>query len=107
MRRPWRSEGARIVRGMLLYVLAMAALAALSPFDFQTVPGRTFALLWLVDDAILNLLLLFPAGFLAALAFEGGLGPRDSYALVFGLLFSLALESCQLYLPTRHANIAD
>jgi glycopeptide antibiotics resistance protein len=107
MRRLWRSEGARIVRGMLLYVLAMAALAALSPFDFQAVPGRTFALLWLADDAVLNLLLLFPAGFLAALAFEDGLGPRESYALALGLLFSLALESGQLYLPSRHPNLAD
>jgi glycopeptide antibiotics resistance protein len=107
MRRLWRSEGARIVRGMLLYVLAMAALAALSPFDFQPIPGRTFALLWLADDAVLNLLLLLPAGFLAALVFENGLGPRESYALVLGLLFSLALESSQLYLPSRHPNVAD
>jgi VanZ family protein len=92
---------------MLLYALAMAALATLSPFDFQAVPGRTFAVLWLADDALLNLLLLFPAGFLAALAFEDGLGPHQAYALGLGLLFSVALESSQLYLPSRHANAAD
>jgi glycopeptide antibiotics resistance protein len=107
VRKLWRTGGARIVRGMLLYMLAMAALATLSPFDFQEVPGRTFAVLWLADDAVLNLLLLFPAGFLAALAFEDGLGPREVLALGLGLLFSLALESCQLYLPSRHANAAD
>jgi glycopeptide antibiotics resistance protein len=92
--------GARIARGMFAYVSVMAALATLSPFDFQLVPEREFAVLWLFNDVLINLLLLFPVGFLFALAFEGRVGPRGLHALWFGLAFSLCLEYAQQFLPS-------
>ncbi len=101
------SGGARIVRGMLGYMSVMAALATLSPFDFQPEPEHSFAVLWLVKDVLINLLLLFPAGFLFALAYEDRLGRHARNALLLGFAFSLALESAQLFLPSRHANLVD
>lgn len=92
------------MRGILGYVVAMAVLATLAPFDFQSVPGRSFALLFLADDVVLNLLLLFPVGFLFALAMREA---HPLAALAIGLGLSLALESAQLWLPSRHANLVD
>jgi hypothetical protein len=98
--------GARIVAGMLGYAMAMAALATLSPFDFQIVPGRGFAVLWLTDDVLLNLVLLFPVGFLFSLA-DRSSTLRAVRALLLGLGLSLALELSQLFLPSRHSNAVD
>jgi glycopeptide antibiotics resistance protein len=99
--------GARIARGMLGYMAVMAALATLSPFDFQNVPERHFAVLWLFSDALINLLLLFPVGFLYALAYEQKLGRQAVNVLGLGLVLSFGLEFSQLFLPTRHANLVD
>lgn len=101
------SGGARIVRGMLGYVSVMAALATLSPFDFQYVSDGHFAVLWLLKDVLINLLLLFPVGFLFALAYEGRLGRGAINALVLGLCMSFALEYAQQFLPSRHSNLVD
>jgi glycopeptide antibiotics resistance protein len=98
------SGGARIVRGMLGYVSVMAALATLSPFDFQYVPDGHFAVLWLLKDVLINLLLLFPVGFLFALAYEGRLGRGALNAFVLGLCMSFALEYAQQFLPSRAAG---
>lgn len=104
MRRLWSAGGTQIARGMFFYVVVMAALATLSPFDFQRVPGRGVAVMLLADDLLLNLLLLFPAGFLFML---GTGSRRPSHALWLGLALSVMLEAAQLYLPTRHTNLVD
>jgi hypothetical protein len=92
-----------VARGMLAYALAVALLATLAPFDFRLAEWRRLAVMLLADDVLRNLLLLFPAGFLYALAERG----RPARALGLGLAFGLAVELAQLFLPTRHPNLID
>jgi VanZ family protein len=96
-----------VPRGLLAYAVAVAVLATLAPFDFQLVPARGMAVLVLFDDVLRNLLLLFPAGFLYALAERPRLGPHALRVLGLGLALGLGVELCQLLLPSRHSNLID
>ncbi|HMG58160.1 MAG TPA: VanZ family protein, partial [Burkholderiales bacterium] len=78
----------------------------LPPFAFLTAPlPRPI----LVFDVVANIIGYMPLGFLAVLAVYPWL--RRSYALGFGLAcsvsLSFALESLQLYLPTRASSNLD
>ena len=78
----------------------------LPPFAFLTAPlPRPIP----VFDVVANIIGYMPLGFLAVLAVYPWL--RRSYALGFGLacsvLLSFALESLQLYLPTRVSSNLD
>jgi VanZ family protein len=94
-----------VARGLLAYAVAVAVLATLAPFDFEYVPGRRMHVLFLLDDVLRNLLLLFPAGFLYALSTGRERGPWRVLAL--GLALGLAVELLQLLLPARHSNLVD
>src|SRR3989442_4784942 len=78
----------------------------LPPFAFLTAP---FSRPILVFDVVANIIGYMPLGFLAVLAAYPWL--RRSYAFGFGLacsvLLSFALESLQLYLPTRASSNLD
>src|SRR5712691_10748466 len=78
----------------------------LPPFAFLTAP---FSRPILVFDVVANIIGYMPLGFLAVLAVYPWL--RRSYAFGFGLacsvLLSFALESLQLYLPTRASSNLD
>jgi VanZ family protein len=96
-----------VARGLLGYAVAVALLATLAPFDFDYVPGRGMHVLFLLDDVLRNLLLLFPAGFLCALSGEPRLGSGTLRVLGLGLALGLAVELAQLLLPGRHSNLVD
>jgi VanZ family protein len=85
----------------------MAVLATLSPFNFAQHEERSLGVVWMLDDVLLNLLLLFPAGFLAQLAHGVRTGPRSLHVLLAALLLSASVELLQLYLPSRHGNVVD
>src|SRR5712691_5949060 len=78
----------------------------LPPFAFLTAP---FSRPILVFDVVANIIGYMPLGFLAVLAVYPWL--RRSYAFGFGLacsvILSFALESLQLYLPTRASSNLD
>jgi VanZ family protein len=97
-------EARRFSHGLLVYVVLMALLATLSPFDFVAGPLRPLHVWWGVEDVALNLLLFFPAGFLWTLT-----RTRRSLlgALVLGTTLSLAVELAQMWLPGRHGNVVD
>jgi hypothetical protein len=83
----------------------MAALATLWPFDFRFRYPR-----WVLgtspSDVVLNLGLLFPAGFLWRLYRPKALLPVNLDVLVLGLGLSAALEGLQMFLP-RFATPSD
>jgi glycopeptide antibiotics resistance protein len=90
---------------LLAYVVGMAALATLWPFDFRFRFPR-----WVLEtspsDVALNLGLLFPAGFLWRLARPKAILPSNLDVLGLGFLLSGLLEGLQMFLP-RCASPTD
>jgi glycopeptide antibiotics resistance protein len=92
---------------LLVYVTLLAALATLSPFDFDWQRPHGYQLGTGRTDIALNLGLLFPAGFLWRLARPGRRVVGCFDALVLGLGLSLLLESLQSFLPSRVPSPID
>ncbi|HKU39575.1 MAG TPA: VanZ family protein, partial [Polyangiales bacterium] len=91
---------------LLAYVVGMAALATLWPFEFRPFAGHWIAEST-VEDVLLNLGLLAPAGFLWRIAQPGRRLVASLDALALGALLSALLESVQLFLPARCASPTD
>jgi glycopeptide antibiotics resistance protein len=98
---------ARFAAVLLAYVIALAALATLSPFDFTWSEPHGYSFETTRSDVALNLAFLFPVGFLLRLA-RGGRGARYCLdALGLGLGLSIVLESLQAFLPSRVTSPTD
>ncbi|HKO53932.1 MAG TPA: hypothetical protein VJV79_39765, partial [Polyangiaceae bacterium] len=80
---------------LLAYVIGMAALATLWPLDFTWQPLEVL-LGTTVEDVILNLGLLLPAGFLWRLAHPIRRAPKCLDVLALGVCLSALLEALQL-----------
>jgi VanZ family protein len=78
----------------------------LPPFSFLTAP---FPRPFLAFDLVANIIGYVPLGFLAVLAVYPALRRRAAFvfALALAFLLSFALESLQLYLPTRTSSNLD
>lgn len=92
---------------LLCYVLGLAGLATLSPFDFDFQHPHGYLWETTVSDIALNLAFLFPAGFLLRLARAERAWPFGLDALCLGLAVSVILELSQLFLPTRVSSPSD
>lgn len=99
----------------LIYGLAIAY-ASLQPFAPWLAPerGTPFFLFapwpprWTRADTIVNLVAYIPFGFFLALAAHGrAASGRLGIAFAQGLLLSFALESLQMFLPSRVASLVD
>jgi glycopeptide antibiotics resistance protein len=92
---------------LLFYVLGLAGLATLSPFDFDL--ANPFHYTWVTTrtDVALNLAFLFPVGFLLRLARSERAWPWALDALALGVLVSCTLELTQLLLPSRCTSPTD
>jgi len=98
-----------------LYGLAIFY-ASLQPFEpwLETAPGASFFLFdpwpprWVRYDIVSNVVAYLPFGFFVALA-QRRRPPagRLSVAIVAGTLLSFAMETLQMFLPTRDASVAD
>jgi glycopeptide antibiotics resistance protein len=92
---------------LLAYVIVLAALATLSPFDFVWSKPHGYSIETSIGDVALNLAFLFPVGFLFRLARRGRGGPMALDALALGLGVSLVLELLQAFLPSRVTSPTD
>lgn len=92
---------------LLCYVLGLAALATLSPFDFDLKTPFDYTWSTTRSDVALNLAFLFPAGFLLRLARSERAWPWALDALALGVLVSCVLELSQLLLPSRVTSPTD
>jgi len=99
----------------ILYALAIVY-ASLQPFVnwLEPVPGVPYFLFapwpprWVRYDAILNTVAYLPFGFFVGLIPRRSAGSRRlAIAVVTAALLSLAMETLQMFLPTRYASIAD
>ena len=100
--------GLRVFGGVLLaYVVLMAVLATLCPFEFVATPKLYLTWWFSGSDVALNLVLLLPAGFLWRLTRAGRGHPLCLDALGLGLALSTLLELAQMYLPGRFSSPVD
>jgi hypothetical protein len=99
------TEVSNLAALLLGYVVGMATLATLWPFDFRFQSPR-WILATTPADIALNFGLLFPAGFLWRLARPKPLLAANVGVLGLGLALSGVLEGLQMYLP-RCASPTD
>lgn len=93
---------------LLAYVVALAALATLSPFDFDFAHPHGYELYTSTSDVALNLAFLFPVGFLFRLArTDERPWPLAIDALLLGVALSCGLELMQAFLPLRVMSPID
>ena len=92
---------------LLCYVLGLAALATLTPFDFDFQHPRPMQWVTTPSDIALNIAFLFPVGFLLRLMRAERAWPLALDALLLGVGVSLALELMQKFLPTRFSSPSD
>jgi VanZ family protein len=92
---------------LLCYVVGLATLATLSPFDFDLANPLEYTWVTTRSDIALNLAFLFPVGFLLRLARSERAWPWALDALGLGLLISCTLELLQLLLPSRYTSPTD
>lgn len=92
---------------LLFYMLGLAALATLSPFDFDLSNPLDYTWVTTRSDVALNLAFLFPVGFLLRLARSERAWPWALDALSLGVLVSCVLELLQLLLPSRYTSPTD
>jgi VanZ family protein len=88
------------------YLVLFAAIATLAPFELAW-PERVeldFGLRR--DDVLLNLLMLFPLGFVSGLGARAA-DRRGLRGLLLGVGLSLGLELVQAFLPVRHVSPFD
>jgi VanZ family protein len=94
--------------GVLLgYVVGLAALATLSPFDFDFQHPHSYEWQTSLSDVALNLAFLFPVGFLLRLSRPERAWPVCLDALALGAGVSVLLELMQAFLPSRVTSPTD
>lgn len=99
--------GRRLGTLFLGYLAAVVAVITLAPFQFAT-PAH-FSAAWMVTDggwatdAILNVVLFLPLGFL----WQRMTGRQPIAALLLGLAVGASIESAQLFLAPRYSTMSD
>ena len=110
-------RNSRLAATLVLAYTAVIVFASLQPFEGWRMPPREI-LLFLVQpwprytttvDLVLNALVYFPLGLCAFVALKRRCGEWLALALAVatGTLLSLALESVQMFLPSRVASNLD
>jgi VanZ family protein len=99
--------GSRLASAFLVYLLGVVILVTLVPFDFST--HTPHHLLWTGSgaDALANVAMYFPLGFLVRLTHDSDRDRRALRPLLWGLGLSALIESAQLFLPSRFSSPLD
>lgn len=92
---------------LLVYVTGLAALATLSPFNFDLLHPHGLNFYTTASDVVLNLAFLFPVGFLFRLARPDRGWPIALDSLLLGIALSTVLELTQAFLPDRVTSPID
>ena len=102
-----QSETYRLGTALLVYFLLITVIVTLLPFRFQMPRVMDIRVHTNVPDFILNVFLFVPLGFLFQLSRRKNTPLRTSDVLLFGVLFSCAIESAQLFLVGRYTSVID
>jgi glycopeptide antibiotics resistance protein len=97
----------RLAWGVLAYVLCVASVAVLIPFQLRFPAAIRLNYQVLPVDVAQNLVLLFPAGFLYRLTRRTDTDPRCLHALALGVGVSFLLEAAQILVAGRNPSPVD
>lgn len=92
---------------LLTYMTLVIAAITLIPFDFRIPQRMAFSSAGSIADIINNIVLFVPLGFLFQVTRRRTGWRFLLQALGFGVLVSIAVEVCQLFLPDRDSSLID
>lgn len=98
---------ARLARVVLGYLTLNIAVITLAPFRFLATPVNGLTSVFGVRDALLNIVLFLPLGFVYQLSREDRDRARWLLAFGAGLILSAAIESAQVFAPGRYPSVSD
>ncbi|MCP3669555.1 MAG: VanZ family protein [Gammaproteobacteria bacterium] len=93
--------------GVLAYMVIVILLLTLMPFQFGISSNPLLSWKGPIDDIIDNLFLFMPLGFIYRLVHRPSPGESSLPVLYYGLIFSIAIETSQLFLQPRTTTLTD
>ncbi len=99
--------GSRLASAFLGYLVGVVVLVTLVPFDFSGGIRHGMLLGGSLADAVANVAMFLPLGFLFRLTRETGQDRWGLRPLLWGLVFSALIEGTQLFLPSRFSSPLD
>jgi VanZ family protein len=99
--------GVRLGRVVLCYVALTVAVITLSPFHFRFDGMNSLSYEWTSYDAVMNVVLFVPIGFIYQLSRRRGIAAGWGTAFVIGAVLSTLIEGAQMFEPNRHPSLAD
>lgn len=97
----------RLGRVVLGYLALVTAVITLAPFQFAAHPVHGLSSAWSVSDLIMNVVMFVPFGFVHQLTRPRGAPARWWQVALLGLALSGAIETAQLFAPTRFPSLLD
>ncbi len=98
---------ARLGRATLGYLAVMMGIITLAPFQFAAWPVHGLTDIWTWSDAIMNVVMFVPFGFVYQLTRPAGTPVSIRRVLVFGAGLSALVEIAQLFEATRYSSLGD
>lgn len=98
---------ARLARVVLGYLTLNIAVITLAPFRFALAPVNGVTSIFGMRDAVLNIVLFLPLGFVYQLSRAHREQARWLMAFGAGLALSLVIEAAQVFAPGRYPSVSD
>lgn len=98
---------ARLARAVLGYLTLNIAIITLAPFRFALSPVNGLTSIFGMRDALLNIVLFLPLGFVFQLSRPRREEARWLTAFGAGLLVSGLIETAQVFAPGRYPSVSD
>lgn len=92
---------------MLAYLALHIAIITLAPFQFVSVPVHGLTDVFGLRDAVLNVVLFLPLGFVYQLSRPERERAHALRAFVAGLVLSGLIETAQVFAPERYPSLSD
>ena len=99
--------GRRLGHAVLAYLAVIVAVVTLSPFRFVLPAVNSLTTGWLAFDAVMNVVMFVPLGFIYRLSRPRATGTVWVGALLLGAALSGLVEAAQFFTPERFPAVSD
>lgn len=104
---PEYATGTRLTRVVLAYLALNIAIITLAPFRFESLPVHGLTDVFSLRDAVLNVVLFLPLGFVYQLSRPQRDHAEWWRAFAAGLVLSGLIEAAQVFAPERYPSLSD
>ena len=104
---PEFATGTRLTRVVLAYLALNIAIITLAPFRFMPMPVHGLTDVFSMRDAVLNVVLFLPLGFVYQLSRPERDRAHGLRAFAAGLVLSGIIETAQVFAPERYPSLSD